>query len=132
MSGNVSRVLQTRKMTKICVAFLIIHYNRDSNTNGDLSPPILPLLVGTLQSASRKVLYFFFENELGGPLENEQSEIDLQGVRKLEGPLGAFLRTLQIRLDVAPRLMLPFQDANLFLDALESVFLMFLDALESV
>ena len=32
--GNVSRVLQTRKTTKFCTVFLIIHYNRDFNTNG--------------------------------------------------------------------------------------------------
>ena len=48
VSGNVSRVLQTRKTTKICVAFLIIHYNRDSNTNGHL----LLFIIGASSLAS--------------------------------------------------------------------------------
>ena len=36
MSGNVSRVLQTRKTIKIAWCFRKSHYNRDSNTNDHL------------------------------------------------------------------------------------------------
>ena len=36
MYGNASRVLQTRKTAKNGMPFLIIHYNRDLNTNGHL------------------------------------------------------------------------------------------------
>ena len=34
--GNVSKMLQTRKTTKFCTVFLIVHYNRDFNTNDHL------------------------------------------------------------------------------------------------
>ena len=50
MSGNVSRALQTRKITKICTAFLIIHYNRDSNTNWTPAAPRYSGFVLTLLS----------------------------------------------------------------------------------
>ena len=50
VSGNVSRALQTRKMTKICTAFHIIHYNRDSNTNWTPAAPRYSVFVLTLLS----------------------------------------------------------------------------------
>ena len=49
--GDVSRVLQTRKTTKICAEFLIIHYNRDLNTNWTSS--------ASRHSAKKDASYFF-------------------------------------------------------------------------
>ena len=48
--GNVSRTLQTRKITKIYTTFLIIHYNRDSNTNWSPAAPRYSSFVQTLLS----------------------------------------------------------------------------------
>ena len=55
--GNVSRALQTRKTTKNCTTFLIIHYNRDLNTNGHLMLLLADLSFGVSQKLAREMTY---------------------------------------------------------------------------
>ena len=53
--GDVSGLLQTRKTTKISAVFLIIHYNRDLNTNRASPAP---------RHFVKKCTMFFFRREI--------------------------------------------------------------------
>ena len=56
MSGNACEAPQTRKITKLCTAFLIFHYNRDLYTNGHLLPDLIWRHSGLPRMFARKMI----------------------------------------------------------------------------